>query len=130
MIELVWDAGRFGTATTPSGSTAIIGEDADFSPDDLLAMSAAACLMRTFLRMAAEAGVPVLSFIVTGRVEPAPEGPRVALRSFVAEPAGTTDGRALQLLSDAVLGSPVCRMLGGHVIHTPVIQMLCGPQGG
>ena len=60
MIELVWDADRSGTCMSSDGASLTAGDLAAWSPDDLLAMAAASCLMRTFLQIAAEEHVPVL----------------------------------------------------------------------
>ena len=69
VIELVWDAERRGTALAPSGAIATVGEHAPFAPEDLLGMSVASCLMRTFLRLAEQADLKVESYAATARLE-------------------------------------------------------------
>lgn len=129
MIELVWDSKKTGTVTSASGTTLVVGEDAPFSPEDLLAMAAATCFMRTFVGLAEADAVPILSFVATARVEEAAGTPTIHIRSFVAAPVGR-DGRVLDLLTRAARISPVCRMLEGRVTTTPVIQRLCTAEGG
>jgi uncharacterized OsmC-like protein len=116
MIELIWDSGRLATTTAPSGASATVGEGADFTPDDLIAIAAAGCLMQTFLRLAEEARLPLLSYAATARVAAGASAlPRVVIRSFivVAEPA--VEGHVRDLLNQAYEASPVCRMLGDRV---------------
>jgi uncharacterized OsmC-like protein len=102
MVELVWDVSRVGTATAPSGASTTIGDDARFSPDDLLAMAAAGCHMRTFLRLAGDAEVPVFSYAATAHVEPGNASPpRVHVRSYVVTPGDVSKVQVADLLDRA-----------------------------
>jgi organic hydroperoxide reductase OsmC/OhrA len=127
MIELVWDAERAGTATAPSGVSVTVGEDAHFAPDDLLAMSAASCLMRTFLRLAEEANLPILSYTATARTEFGCEDgdlPRVSIHTYLV--AATNDEqRALQQLARrSVSLSPILQLLGDRAAVTSDVRVL------
>jgi organic hydroperoxide reductase OsmC/OhrA len=128
MVELVWDVSRVGTATAPSGASATVGDDATYSPDDLLAMAAAGCHMRTFLRLAGEAGVPVLSYAAAAELEPAgaATAPRVRVRTYVVAPGSVARSRLTALLDLAALNSPVSQALGGRVLFQSDIRVLAG----
>jgi organic hydroperoxide reductase OsmC/OhrA len=128
MIELIWDAERSGTAVAPSGATARIGDEASFTPDDLVAMAASACLMRTFLALAARHDVPVLSYTSTAEMVPSARGgSQVAVRAFVVAPDSVPKRQVLRLLARAKRASPLCGLLGDRLrceadiraIHSP-----------
>ena len=128
MIELIWDRGRSGTATAQSGASITVGDASDFSPDDLLAASAAGCLMRTFLQESSEARVPILSYASASHVE-APErsGPaRVVIRCYVVAAEGSSPSEIQSLLRTSVTESPICRLLGDGVTCQADIRCLCG----
>jgi organic hydroperoxide reductase OsmC/OhrA len=129
MVELVWDVGRAGTATAPSGASTTVGEDASFSPDDLLAMAAAGCHMRTFLRLAGEAGVPVLSYAAAAQVEPggAPAALHVRIRAYVVAPGSASEAQLADLLDRAARMSPVSQALGDRIRFQSDIRVLAGP---
>lgn len=128
MIEFIWDRGRSGTATAPNGASITIGDAADFSPEDLIAAAAAGCLMRTFLRRADEAGMPILSYASASHVG-APERDRrcrVVIRSYVVVPESVWPQAVDDLLSDSITQSPICGMLGNSVTCQADIRRLCG----
>jgi organic hydroperoxide reductase OsmC/OhrA len=128
MIELVWDAGRLGTATSPTGMTVTVGEKAHFSPDDLLALSAASCLMRTFLRLAEEDHTPILSYVATARAAPACESnaeAHVTVHAYLVAASGD-DVRDLQDRFDrSVRVSPIAQLLGDRITVTSEMRVLC-----
>jgi organic hydroperoxide reductase OsmC/OhrA len=140
MIELVWDAERLGTATAPSGATASVGERphasgasarAHFSPDDLVAMAVSSCVMRTFLRLAEQANVPILSYASTARAESAcePGGtPHVTVHAYVVAPSGTNQRDVTALFRKSARLSPITQLLGEHVTVTTEVQALCGTE--
>lgn len=128
MIELIWDRGRSGTATAPSGASITVGDGSDFSPDDLLAASAAGCLMRTFLQESGEARVPILSYASASHVEALERsGPaHVVIRCYVVAAEGSSPSEIQGLLRKSVAESPICQMLGAGVTCQADIRCLRG----
>ena len=125
MIELVWDSARRGTATTSTGTTLAVGEDVSWSPENLLALSAATCLMRTFLRLASGEGVPVLGYVAAARLEPgAVSTGTVSVTSCVVVPAGVLAEQVADLCSRTAAASPVASMLGDRLHHVSEISMI------
>lgn len=128
MIELVWDAGRLGTATAPSGMSVTVGEQAHFSPDDLLAMAAAGCLMRTFLRLAENAHLTVLSYAANARAEPACQSgadPHVTVHAYVVAPSRADEAALAKLCDESARNSPIVKLLGDRVTVTSEVRVLC-----
>lgn len=115
MVELLWDAGGTGTAIAKTGTAITIGQGADFSPEDLVAAAAAGCLMRTFLKLAGQAGVPVLSYGSASAVDASGGLSHVLVRCYVVTTGDTSDQTIRRLVRESVSASPVCRMLGGRV---------------
>lgn len=135
MIELVWDAGRLGTAVGPSGMSVTVGEQAHFSPDDLLAMAAASCLMRTFLRLAENAHLTVLSYAANARAEPACESgadAHITVHTYVVAPSRADESALAKLCDESVRKSPIVQLLGYRVTVTSEVRVLCetGAAGG
>jgi len=127
MIELVWDADRLGTATAPSGATMTVGEHAHFSPDDLLAMAAASCLMRTFLRLADEGAARILSYAATAQAAPAcasDAAPHVTIHAYLVAPAGTDTRDLEDRFRRSTQVSPITRLLGDRVTATAEVRVL------
>ena len=125
VIELVWDSARRGTATTSTGTALAVGEGVGWSPENLLALSAATCLMRTFLRLASDEGVPVLGYIAAARLEPgAVSKGTVSVTACVVVPAGVLAERAADLCSRAAAASPVASMLGDRLHHVSEISRI------
>jgi organic hydroperoxide reductase OsmC/OhrA len=125
MIELVWDAAGRGTATAPSGASGTVGEEADYSPSDLVAMAVASCYMRTLLKLVEDAGLTLLSFAATAEFMPADATgpPRVRMRAFLVSPPSAA--QALErLVGQARLESDVCRLLGDAVLVEHDIRIL------
>jgi organic hydroperoxide reductase OsmC/OhrA len=116
MIELIWDARTHGTAVAPSGTTVTVGDEGQLSPEDLLCMAAAGCLMRTFLERATEADVPVLGYVSTARAEPVDDGMQVHVRSYVIAPAWVPADTVGGLCAEAERQSPVARALGARLV--------------
>jgi len=116
MIELVWDNGRVGTVLAPSGASSTVGDGADYTPDDLLAIAASAALMREVLEDTDRLQIPVLSFTATGCVIPRPEPagapPRVEVRVFMMLRRVADTARATAAIDHARASSPICRLLG------------------
>jgi len=113
MIELVWDQHQAGTAVSSSGRCLCVGEGAEFSPVDLLATAAAACLMRTFARLSAEAQVDVLSFAATAHVGTgaSASSTRIFVHAQIVISDTVPEGRVLALWRAALLQSPVAGFL-------------------
>jgi organic hydroperoxide reductase OsmC/OhrA len=127
VIELVWDADRTGTATAPTGAVLKVGEGVAWSPENLLALSAATCLMRTFLRMAADEHVDVLGYVAAASLEPGiPLAQAVRVRSCVVVPTGVPTSRVLDLCCRATTASPVATTLGDRLRHVPEISRIDG----
>jgi len=125
VIELVWDAGCAGTATAPSGAVLTVGEDVAWSPENLLALSAATCLMQTFLRMASDEHLRVLGYVAAANLEPGTDSARtVRVRSCVVVPTDVPTSRVLDLCSRATAASPVATMLGDRLRHVPEISRI------
>ena len=114
MIELVWDQQRAGTATSASGRCVAVGEGAEFSPEELLATAAAACLMRTSVGLAASSGVDLLSFTATARLntDDTLPLPRIDVRARMVTSDDVPEARMLGLWNRALRESPVARLLG------------------
>jgi uncharacterized OsmC-like protein len=126
VVELIWDAGRTATANAPVGTTITIGDGGGFSPDDLLAAAAAGCLMRTFLDLADQTGVPVLGYGSAADVDASADPPRVVVRCYVVTTDGVPERTIRRLLRESIGASPVCRMLGGRLLCQPDIRCLRG----
>lgn len=125
MVEIVWDAEQCGTAIAPSGEKARVGDGSAFSPDDLLAMSAGACLMRTFLAAAARERLPVLSYVSTAAVEPRRDGrAQVAVHAYVMTASADHRRRLEDLFEDARRTSSICGLLGDHVTASVDVKAL------
>ncbi|MGE5833539.1 MAG: OsmC family protein [Acidobacteriota bacterium] len=128
MIELIWDAASTGTATTSAGASITIGDAADFSPEDLVAVAAAGCLMRTFLKLADAAGVPVFGYAAVSQVESSgsASSSHVLVRCSVVSSGDISEAQLRRLLQEATDASPVCRMLAGRVVCHADVRCLCG----
>jgi organic hydroperoxide reductase OsmC/OhrA len=125
VIELVWDSARRGTATTCTGTTLAVGEDVGWSPENLLALSAATCVMRTFLQLAADEGVPVLGYVAAARVDPGDVSTgTVRVTSCVVVPAGVLAEHVADLCSRTAAASPVASMLGDRLHHVSEISRI------
>lgn len=127
MIELVWDQQRAGTATSASGRCVAVGEGAEFSPEELLATSAAACLMRTSVGLAASSGVDLLSFTATAwlNISDMLPAPRVDVRARMVISDEVPEARMLGLWNQALLESPVARLLGAGLCAEIEVTRIC-----
>jgi len=127
MIELIWDAGRTGTAVASSGATTRVGDEATFSPDDMVAMGASSCLMRTFLGLAARAHIPVMSYASTADLEAPRKGAsRVSVHAYVVASSALDRSRLLELFAQAQRQSSVCRLLHHGLSCTVDVQLIPG----
>jgi organic hydroperoxide reductase OsmC/OhrA len=128
MIELVWDNDRSGTCVSSDGACLTAGDLAAWSPDDLLAMAAASCLMRTFLRMAAEEHVPVLGYVASAGTTTSENSVAVHVEGCVVVDGDCDQQRAYDLLQRAKGTSVVGRTLGNRLtVHAAVrgLRDLC-----
>jgi organic hydroperoxide reductase OsmC/OhrA len=125
VTELVWDASRAGTATAASGATLLAGDSTDWTPEELLATAAAACLMRTFLRTADRAALDVLGY-VTAADAIRPDG-TIRLRVCVVTEGGAAASEARALCLQAVDESPLGRLLGDRLVVDVSARSLGGP---
>jgi organic hydroperoxide reductase OsmC/OhrA len=127
MIELVWDQRRAGTATIPSGQWLTVGEGADFSPEELVSMAAAACLMRTCVKLAAESGIELLSFTATARPEGVPPATSIHVRVQMVTPDVVPEHKTLELWKQALRDSAVACVLGDRLVAEIVVTRLQSP---
>jgi organic hydroperoxide reductase OsmC/OhrA len=127
VIELIWDKDASATVTGPSGASMTVGETSDFSPEDLTAVAAAACLMRTFLARARSRGESVLSYASTADVDVTRPGiPRIVIRCYVVTTEGGAPSEIEAMLRESLRLSPVCRMMEGSVECDADVRRLCG----
>jgi hypothetical protein len=124
MIELVWDEERRGSGACASGSSLNVGDAAEWSPTDLLALAVASCLMRTFLRVAAEEHVPVLGYVSTAYVEPRGDGPWVLVLPCIVVPEAVTTPAVLGLMHAAIARSPVVGAVSDRLTVRPDVQQV------
>jgi organic hydroperoxide reductase OsmC/OhrA len=127
MVEVVWDAARTATATTASGASIRIGDHAAFSPDDLLALAVAGCLMRTCFALVEGSGVSVLSYASSARTAPACSSgaaPAVVIHIYIG--VGTPSDQALveALAAQSIVQSPLARALAPLVSTTTEVRCL------
>ena len=125
--EVVWDSGQSGTAITEDGASLGVGPDSEWPPEHLLALSAASCFMRTFLRLAAEHGLEVLGYVSSGTVELSPDP--TAIPSLILAPCiviGWDEDldSAVHLCQHALQASPVCRALGSRVRLAATVKVI------
>ena len=129
MIELVWDARREGTGRGASGAALRVGADTHFSPEDLLGLAAAGCLMKTFLTLAEEAALPLLSYLSTAELiqgEAPLRSPHIRVRTYVTA-ANEVDRQRLEALAKrATSTSPIACLLGDRVEVVPEVRVLAG----
>ncbi|GEM_PF-4056492 len=127
MIELVWDERRVGTATTPGGHSLTVGEQAAFSPDELLAIAAASCLMRTCIRLADTSGIELLSFTATAEATgdcTAGHAPQVTLRVHLVVSDRVPVSHVSAFWTRAVRQSPIATLLGTRLaIHHDITRL-------
>jgi organic hydroperoxide reductase OsmC/OhrA len=128
MIELIWDADCLGTITLPGGTPIAAGDHGGSSPNDLLAGAAAGCLMRTFLGLAAERHLAVLSYAATAGVEDGggSRRARVHVRSFITASEGANRRQIIRVCEQAVRASPIARLLGDRVRAEFDVRVLHG----
>lgn len=119
MVELVWDERRVGTATTSAGQALCVGDDSSVPPEELLAMSVAACLMRTCLRLAAEEGIDLLSFTAATHVDGGCDASvlRLSVTAHLVTTTSVAESSIHALWDRAVRESPIAIALG-HVLDT------------
>lgn len=130
MVELVWDARQQGTGRGSSGTSLRVGAETHFSPEDLLGLAAAGCLMTTFLTLAEEASVPLLSYLstaelVAGSVPGAPS--RVRVRAYVTAATEADRERLERLVERTKAKSPIACLLGDRVEVLPEFRVLMAP---
>jgi uncharacterized OsmC-like protein len=129
MVEFVWDTGRTGTATGTAGASLSVGDQpSGYSPDDLVAMAAAGCLMRAFLSAADRAGVPILAYMATADLRSANHSPdpRLHVRSFVVGSEALTEERLADLAAEATRTSRVARLFGDRCVTEWELRALHG----
>lgn len=114
MVELVWDQQQVGTASTSAGHSLCVGGDSGVPPEDLLAMSVAACLMRTCLRLAADQGIELLGFTAAAHVDGGCDAQalRISIAAHLVAPKAVPESSLRALWDLAVRASPVAVVLG------------------
>lgn len=129
MVELVWDATRRGTAQTASGASLAVGEDARFSPGDLVSLAAASCLMKSFLALADASAVPLLSYLSTAELadELGPGRPaRVHVRAYITTTSEDHRRQLEALVARARAASPIGCLLGDRLDLVSEFHVLSG----
>jgi len=114
MVELVWDERRVGTATTSAGQSLCVGDNSSVPPEELLAMSVAACLMRTCLRLAEEQGIDLLGFTAATHVDGGCDAAvlKLSVTAHLVTTASVQEPALHALWERTVLESPIARALG------------------
>jgi uncharacterized OsmC-like protein len=112
MIELLWDAGKLGTANTSFGTLAV-GDPAGHSPRELLETAVAGCMMQALLEAASAARIPILGYIACATLDRRSTGmPCVRLRGCVVGPATVSQAQLSRVTDEARQASPVAGLLG------------------
>ena len=129
MVELVWDQQQVGTATTSDGHSLCVGGDSSVPPEDLLAMSVAACLMRTCLRLAADQGIELLSFTAAAHADGGCDGQalRISLAAHLVTSSGVPESALRALWDRVVRASPVAVALGASLVTELEVTRLAEP---
>lgn len=70
VTELVWDVDACGTCAGDEGATIRTGEDGDWRPEQLLALSIESDLMSRFIVLARRRGLPVLGYVSAAHLHP------------------------------------------------------------
>jgi organic hydroperoxide reductase OsmC/OhrA len=124
VTELVWDASRVGTATAASGATLSTGDGTDWTPEELLAAAAAACLMRSFLQTAEGAAFEVLGYVTAADVSERED--RIHLRVCIVVEGEDAAREACALCVASIAGSQIARLLGERLVVDVTARCLCG----
>jgi organic hydroperoxide reductase OsmC/OhrA len=124
--EIVWDAGATGTAMSAAGTSLEIGQPDGWTPESLLALTAASTFMTAFIERAAAVGIEILGYVSAAHLESAPDQKRPTIRlapCIVIPP--TEDPASVRALCDTVLAeSPIARVLEPHLVIDIGIQTL------
>jgi len=117
MVELVWNAERSATVLTSSGAVTELGSPGAPTPEDLLCMAAAGCLMRSFFELAENVTLSILSYASTTRVQSASADarPRVMVNVYLGVATGIDASVAERLCSACADASIVARLLGDRL---------------
>jgi uncharacterized OsmC-like protein len=129
MVEVLWDATRRGTGRTASGASLAVGEDAHFSPADLVSLAAASCLMKTFLGLVESTALPVLSYLSTAELaeDPGRIGPaHVRVRAFITTTSEDHRRSLEALVARARALSPIGCLLGDRLDLVTEFHVLSG----
>ena len=125
--EVVWDSGQSGTAIAEDGASLEVGPTSAWPPEHLLALSAASCFMRTFLRLAVEHGLEVLGYVSSGTVDLSSdptEIPSLNLAPCIVIGSDDDLDSASHLCQRALQSSPVCRALESRVRLAATIKVI------
>jgi organic hydroperoxide reductase OsmC/OhrA len=124
MVELVWDSGRAGTVLTPSGAIATVGDSGMFTPEDLICMAAAGCLMQNFLTRVERTHLNVLSYASTARLQhEGPDAPRIHLKVYIVS-AHTDESLIHEACRRCLETSPIARLLGDRLAVTCDVRII------
>ena len=133
--ELIWDTDRGATAV--SGSVAIPeGPDSDWSPTLLLATSAGASLLSTFVDLARRVHLPLLGLITQQRVDldARKDVSSVIVNVCITVPTRVAAADAHTVWMRALREAPVLKALACRVIAEPSIVVrsdgACACEGG
>ncbi len=74
VTELVWDVDACGTCAGNEGATIRTGDDGDWRPEQLLALSLESDLMSGFIRLARQRGLRVLGYVSAAHFHPRAAG--------------------------------------------------------
>ena len=132
--ELVWDSGRRATAI--SGTMAITeGPDTDWSPTLLLATTAGASLLSTFLDLAQRVHLPLLGLVTQQHAELGTqrEIQSVIIAVCITVPTNAAAADAGTVWKRALREAPVLKALACRVVAEPSIVVLsdaaCASEG-
>jgi len=128
MVELVWNSERSATVLTSSGALAEVGTPGAFVPEDLVCMAAAGCLMRTFLSLADEISLSILSYASTARMQSAAgvSRPHITVNIYIAVPTGVDPSVVHRLCRTCEDESGIARLLGSRLVVMCDVRVVCG----
>jgi uncharacterized OsmC-like protein len=128
MVELVWNSERSATALTSSGTLTEVGSPGAFVPEDLVCMAAASCLMRTFLALAKNVSLSILSYASTARVQSASAAarPRVFVNVYIAVSTSVDASVAHRLCRASADASTVAQLLGDRLTVACDVRVVSG----
>jgi organic hydroperoxide reductase OsmC/OhrA len=124
--ELVWNAGLSATGSA-GGRSLTAGFEGDWAPEHLLLLAVESCFMSTFLSLAYAAGLDVLGYVSSARLEQPPHqtaAPVVSLTPCIVVGSATDATFAREFAGEAGRESIVSRLLGPKLRINPDIRIV------